>query len=80
MIERRIKTTAVERAILNSRFNAAVEAARVARAQQDIAIDVFTMFCEKHGLPDQADFVRIDGDELVVSVPEPKPSETPPKS
>lgn len=69
LVEQRIPTTPVERAILQRRFNAAVEAARLAQMQHDIASDVFAMLCERHALPGEADFVRIDGDTIVVRVP-----------
>lgn len=62
MAEQKIKATDIERQYLARRI-------REANATEAMALEVFTMFCEGHGITG-AKFVGIDGDSVIVSVPE----------
>lgn len=74
MVEQRIKASDAALGIMNRRIDVAVRAMKVAKAEQDVAADVFAMFCYGNGLPEDTEFVRIDGNEIVVQVAESKAS------
>lgn len=70
----RIKASPVELQKLAQRINDANQAKLAADHANAVAVDLFTLFCEAHGVPG-ASFVGIAGaeGEVIVNVPESKP-------
>lgn len=65
MTQQKIRATDVERSYLARRISEA-------NAAEAAAKEVFTMFCEGHGIPG-ATFVGIEGEHVIVTTPEPAP-------
>lgn len=66
MTPQSIKATEIERQFIARRIAAANDATA-------IATEVFSMFCEGHGIPG-ATFVGMEGDSVIVLLPETKPA------
>lgn len=64
MAEQRIPATELERQYIARRINEA-------NATEALAKEVFTMFCEGHGIPG-ATFVGIDAEHVIVNLPSPE--------
>lgn len=78
MAEQRILVSDAELKPLAKRIASAIRAAQVAKAEAGIAADLFDLFCATRGLSDDVEFLRIEGNEIVVTVPTPKPDISPP--
>lgn len=71
-MKQHITASPVELQKLAQRITDANAAAQEAERTQAIASDLFTMFCEAHGVPG-ATFVGIADGTVIVDVPEQKP-------
>lgn len=71
-MEQHIPASPVELRKLAQRIEAANAAKRASDEATEVAADLFTMFCEGHGVSG-ATFVGIAHGQVVVSVPDAKP-------
>lgn len=67
--KRAIPASPAEIQTFSRRITEANQAEEASRRAKEMATDVFTMFCEGHGIPG-ATFVEIEGDSVLVIPPE----------
>lgn len=73
-IGKRVSASAVELTRIARRMHEANDAAAAAKEAKDVALDVWSMFCEGHGISG-ATFVGIEDGQVIVSLPDaPKPA------
>lgn len=74
--QQRITASDLEVAILFRREDEANKAEAVARELRGVAADNFTLFCEARGIPTGTALVGIQGNEIIVQLPDPPPAAT----
>ena len=70
MTEQRIEVGDIERGVLTKRITAINAAQAELQRASEMGNETFSLFCAVRGLPQDTNFVKIDGTAVVVTVPD----------
>lgn len=76
MREQRITVGDIERGVLGKRIAEINAAQAELQRVSETANETFSLFCAIRSLPQTTQFVKIEGDQIVVSIPDTTPAAT----